>query len=91
MKKNDYYYIMAFETTTDAIHAEKCAKDQISATIMPVPREISSGCGLALRFMEPEKETIISFCRKYPLNGKLYKMKTEKVDGHHPIERIDII
>lgn len=90
MEKPEYYYIMAFETTTDAMHAEKCARDTIHAAIMPVPREISSGCGLALRFMEKNTKTIIDFCRENPLNGKLYKMKTIKVNGYHPIEPINI-
>ena len=45
MKKQDFYYIMAFDTTTDAMQAEAYAKDRIPSTIMPVPREISSGCG----------------------------------------------
>ena len=64
MKKQDFYYIMAFDTTTDAMQAEAYAKDRIPSTIMPVPREISSGCGLALRFMETDEQSILTFCNK---------------------------
>lgn len=90
MKKLPYYYIMAFDTTTDAIQAERYAKDKIDAVIMPVPHEIKSGCGLALRFMEREKESIFTFCKNAPLTGQLYKLKTRRVDGRHPIERINL-
>ena len=45
MTKPDFYYIMAFDTTTDVIQAEKYASGRIASTIMPVPRELSSGCG----------------------------------------------
>lgn len=79
---------MAFDTTTDAMYAEKCAKEHIRATIMPVPREISSGCGLALRFMDENEERIITFCKSTPLKGKLYRMYTCKVNGKHPIEEL---
>ena len=51
MGRPEYYYIMAFDTTTDAMQAERHAKERIKAAIMPIPGAISSGCGLALRFM----------------------------------------
>ena len=82
------YYIMAFNTTTDAIQAETYAKNRISSTIMPVPREISSGCGLALRFMETDEQSILTFCKDAPLNGSLYRMETRRVNGRHPIKKI---
>ena len=76
------YYILAFDTTTDAMQGEKLLKDKFNIAIMPVPREISSGCGLSIRFQEPDKAAIIQHLKDTPLiNGTLYKMSTKKIDG----------
>ena len=88
MKNITYYYIMSFPTTTDAMYAEKHTKEHFQIAVMPTPREISSGCGLSLRFMEPDENAIIEFCKTNPLNGTLYKMYTHKIDGRHPIEQV---
>ena len=88
MKHPQYYYILAFATTTDAMQAEKYAINKIKATIMPVPREISSGCGLALRFLDEDFERILDFCQNVPFCGNLYKMSTERINGYHPVEPV---
>lgn len=76
------YYILAFDTTTDAMQAEKLLKDKFNIAIMPVPREISSGCGLSIRFQEPDESAIIEYLKVAPLiQGTLYKMNTQKVNG----------
>lgn len=89
MDKQKFYYIMAFDTTTDAMAAEKYARDRIPSSVMPVPREISSGCGLALRFMENDERSILAFCKDAPLRGTLYKMETRRILGRHPIQKIN--
>lgn len=89
MKKPEFYYIITFQTTADAMQAEKYAKTCLHAAIMPVPREVSSGCGLALRFIEGTEEDIISFCQNDRINGTLYKMYTKKSSGKYPIQKID--
>ena len=82
MLKPKEYYILAFDTTTDAMQAEKLLKDKFNIAIMPVPREISSGCGLSIRFQEPDESEIISYLKVTPLiYGTLYKMETKKTDG----------
>ena len=45
MERPDYYYIMAFDTTTDAIQAEKHAKERIKAAIMPIPGASAAAAG----------------------------------------------
>ena len=78
------YYILAFDTTTDAMQGEKLLKDKFNITIMPVPREISSGCGLSIRFQdqEPDENAIVRYLKATPLiQGTLYKMNTQKIDG----------
>jgi len=55
---------------------------------MPVPREISTGCGLAIRFLDPDEAAILAFLNSSSLDGTLYRMNTQKIGGRHPIERI---
>lgn len=82
------YYILAFDTTTSVMEAEAYLKNHFSITIMPVPREISKGCGLAIRFQNPEPDTIIEFLKSSSLTCTLYRMITKKIDGRHPIEEL---
>lgn len=86
--KQKYYYILAFSSTCDVMAGEKYAKDKINAAIMPLPQGISSGCGLALRFLKEELPDILAFCEEIPMICTLYKMNTEKVDGVRKIEKI---
>ena len=88
MKRVTHYYLMAFRTNTDVMQAEECLRGKLSITIMPVPREISVGCGLAIRFMESDENLICNSCKGLPISGILYKMQTDKVNGRHPIEVI---
>ena len=42
----EFYYILTFNTTTDAMCADKCAKENtndIRAALMPLPQEFKSG------------------------------------------------
>ncbi len=44
------YMVFAFHTTTSAFALEKyCQKMNISGRLIPVPRQISAGCGIAYR------------------------------------------
>lgn len=83
------YYILAFDTTTDAMQAEKLLKDHFDIAIMPVPREISSGCGLSIRFQNPDETVIIAHLKANPvIHGTLYKMGTEKIDGKRKTDKL---
>ena len=43
-------YLVTFHTTSDAMRGEKiCQQDELKANLQPVPRDISSSCGLALK------------------------------------------
>ncbi len=42
-------YLITFHATSDAMRAEKCCSGgQLKSRLRPVPRELSSSCGLAL-------------------------------------------
>ena len=50
MREKHRYQVMTFHTTAAAMAMEKyCANHKISGRLIPVPREISAGCGLAWR------------------------------------------
>ena len=54
MRKKKTYIVLSFRTTVEAMAWEKhCATAQIPGRLIPLPREISAGCGLAWR-MTPE-------------------------------------
>ena len=48
MRKKELKLVITFHTTTDAMAMEKaCKQAQAPGRLIPVPREISAGCGLA--------------------------------------------
>lgn len=48
MRKRELKLIVTFHTTADAMAMEKACKEQeVSGRLIPVPREISAGCGMA--------------------------------------------
>ncbi len=48
MRKKELKLVITFHTTADAMAMEKTCKEQhLPGRIIPVPREISAGCGLS--------------------------------------------
>lgn len=53
--------IISFDNTTEAMAVEKyCMENNLPGRIIPVPREITAGCGLAWRAL-PEDEEVLLF------------------------------
>ena len=51
--------VLLFHTTTSAIRAEKILKQNgLDVKLTPTPRELSSDCGISLRFL-PTDEAVI--------------------------------
>lgn len=47
MRKKEWKLIITFHTTAEAMRMEKyCKQHRIEGRLIPVPRAISSGCGL---------------------------------------------
>ena len=60
MRKKEPKLIITFHTTAEAIAMEKlCKENQKTGRMIPVPREISAGCGLAW-CCEPDMEQEMS-------------------------------
>lgn len=59
MTSEDYHLIALFYSTSGALMAEKLFKREgIPHKIIPVPRHISSDCGVCIRFSSSEKERV---------------------------------
>lgn len=55
MREKRKYTIITFHTTTEAMAMEKqCGCRGIPGRLIPVPREITAGCGLAWRMRKGE-------------------------------------
>jgi len=56
------YYVMLFKAVSYALKAEKILKaEQLPHKLIPVPKQISSDCGICLRF-ESKLRTRIEDC-----------------------------
>jgi hypothetical protein len=59
MSEVESYYVAMFDSTSAALLAEKLLKKEgIPFKIIPVPRHISSDCGVCIRFFSVEKEKV---------------------------------
>ena len=48
MREKSWKYIVTFQTTTAAMAFENlCMQKKVPGRLIPVPKELSSGCGLA--------------------------------------------
>lgn len=65
MKKKELKLVVTFHTTADAMAMEKACKEQeVPGRIIPVPRAISAGCGLAWRAGLSDREQIMAMMKK---------------------------
>ena len=61
MLKKKPTLIITFHTTTQAMAMEKfCAEHILPGRLIPVPREITAGCGLSWKAAPEEQEMLIS-------------------------------
>jgi len=57
MRQKKPSLVVTFAATADAMAMEKyCAERELPGRLIPVPREISAGCGLAWKTAPEEKE-----------------------------------
>jgi hypothetical protein len=64
MKESQIYWVALFDSVSQVIKAEKVLKQaEIPHKIIPVPKIISTDCGVCVRFLPEQKETIIEVLR----------------------------
>ena len=57
MRTKRSYIVLSFRTTLEAMEWEKqCQTQQVPGRLIPLPREISAGCGLAWRMLPEDWE-----------------------------------
>ncbi len=57
MRIKKTYIVLSFRTTLDAMEWEKqCLAEKVPGRLIPLPREISAGCGLAWKMPEEDYE-----------------------------------
>ena len=72
MKKVEEFNVISFESTHMAIKSEKLLLDEkLEVRIIPVPREITASCGLALKISKDDyvKGLEVLKCNKIELSG----------------------
>ena len=77
IRKKEPKVIITFHTTAGAIELERsCKAEKIPGRIIPVPRELSAGCGLAWCSPEGEKGQY-DLDYRLPGAGRLYQPKRQ--------------
>lgn len=67
MSAQESFAVILFESISHALRAEKIVKAAgISCKLIPVPRQLSSDCGVCLRFTKDAHERIVTV-----LKGKI--------------------
>lgn len=83
----DKYCLATFGTTHHALHAEKVlAENNLPFIIIPTPKEISAGCGLAIRFFCDHYDNIVNKLAEnnIPVN-QFYEAENSRFKRKSPI------
>ena len=65
MRKKELRLVVTFHTTADAMAMEKaCKEHNVPGRIIPVPRAISAGCGLAWCAELADKDAVSAMMRQ---------------------------
>lgn len=74
------FLIVAFASSHDALKAETvCAKQQLSVRLIPIPPEVSAGCGLALRSELGQADRVRDILEREGVQGDFYRLKREGI------------
>ena len=77
MRKKTKQLVITFSTTTAAMAMEKRAQEMgISGRLIPIPSEISAGCGLSWKTKPEEKEKMLVFLEEEKLKWEaMYELE----------------
>ena len=76
MREKQLRIIVTFKTTTDAMTMEKiCIENSIPGRLIPVPREITAGCGMAWSALPEAKDEVYQITKAHRLDiSGIYEM-----------------
>lgn len=60
MKKRELRLVVTFHTTADAMAMEKACADKSEGRLIPVPRQLSAGCGISWSAPLTERDNVES-------------------------------
>ncbi len=64
--KNDSFTVILVHATSHALRGEKLIKQAgISCRLIPVPRRLSSDCGVCLRVKQADRDTVVRILNDY--------------------------
>ena len=64
MREDQKYLVALFDSVSFVMKAEKILREaRIPYKIIPVPKSISADCGVCVRFLPEQKETIVAALR----------------------------
>ena len=77
MRKKTKHLVITFSTTTAAMAMEKRAQQmRIFGRLIPLPSEISAGCGLSWKTQPEEKEKMLEFLEEEKLKWEaMYELE----------------
>lgn len=79
METEEKYCVVTFNTTNYALDFEKKIKSEgIDTKLVPVPRELSSSCGLAARVVCNLKKEVLEICESKNIEIDDFHMLTVK-------------
>lgn len=77
----DEYYLYTFESTHGAIASHKLLGAEMNAVMMPVLREISASCGMAVRISPEDRDKSVELMRQNSeVEFDLYHVKGKEVE-----------
>lgn len=66
-------YLLTFDTTHHALHAEHIAHDNgLAAEVTPAPPESGAKCDLALEYLPEEEATLLAMLRAAGIEFRLF-------------------
>lgn len=68
------YGVILFDSTHDAIYADKTLRELLNVTLMPTPRRFSESCGIALRFDLTEQAKLEALMNEHHVHGHIHPM-----------------
>jgi hypothetical protein len=75
MNSQSHYFVMLFKAVSYVLKAEKILKaEKLPHKLIPVPKQISSDCGICLRYEACHRDAIESCLRAQVEHGDVRRM-----------------
>ena len=79
--------LLLFQSVHDLIHIERiCREERLPVQVLPVPRDISSECGMVLEIDAFHVDHLMEMTAQAGIKAKIYCNKSETAS--HEIDRV---